>query len=203
MYEYQRNPAKLRGFNTHFPLLSNLCRISLSVFLTTKTQKGWSLTGANWGSSVSTHGAMSVVVSEGCDSLCAQMGAFGLGGNITHVSTRNKPMGLLDQCWLIALSNMFFSEGFKTDLFLLAEARSGLLKNSWEHPGFSYRSVQSCANLPRKASSLKRRNPPHHLSSPTKGWQSYQALEKTECEIRGAEVLHTSHIKTNLYIHTL
>lgn len=45
--------------------------------------------------------------------------------------------------------------------------------------------------------------PPHHLSSPTEGWQSYQALNKTECEIRRAKVLHTSHVKTNLYIQTL
>lgn len=125
--------------NTHCPLLS--LRVSHTGFLTTKTQKGWSLAGASCGSSISIHGAMSVVMSKGCDSLCAQIDTFRWGRNIMQVSIHDKLMGLLGQCWFIALSNIFFSEGFKADLFLLEEIRSGRLKSSQEHPGFSYHSI--------------------------------------------------------------
>ena len=94
--------------NTHCPLLSNPCRISLVGLLTTKTQKGWSLAGARCGSSVSVHRAMSVVMSKGCDLLCAQIDAFRQGRNIMQVSMHDKLMGLIGQCCLIALSNILF-----------------------------------------------------------------------------------------------
>lgn len=190
--------------NTHCPLLSNLCRISLTGFLTTKTQKGWSLAGASCGSSISVHGAMSVVVSEGCDSVCAQIDTFRWGRNIMQVSMHEKLMGLLGQCWLIALSNIFF---WGCQDRSLSPGRNQIWTTE-EQSGAPWILIPLQVKLDKFPSKNTKfwsiRTHPVTSPPPQKAGKAIKhLLNKTECEIRRAKVLHTSHVKTNLYIHTL
>lgn len=179
--------------NTHFPLLSNLSRISLTGFLTIKTRKGRSLAGASCGGSIGIRRAVWVVMIHSVLNRHLLV-----GWNTMQISMHDKLMGLLGQCWLSTLIFLLL-------LFFLSVSRRISFSKKQSDQDYwrtdSHTSLGKAGQISLKKSQVLK--PPHHLSSPTEGWQSYQALNKTECEIRRANVLHTSHVKTNLYIQTL
>lgn len=166
-----KKPCKFERFPTLIALFSQTLRVSHACFLTTKAQKGWSLAGASCGSSVSIHGAMSVVLSEGCDSLCAQIDTFRWGRNIMQVSMHDKPMGLPGQGWLIALSSILFFWRFQD--WSLSPGRNQI-RTTEEQSGAPWVLIPLCIKLGKFPSKihqvLKWKNPLHHPSSPTKGW---------------------------------